>query len=117
MGMTNTGPAAADPAACICPADHDVHIGHTDECEAAWCAAADAIEAAAQDAPAPAPRALAGLIVEGDTIALTCPTRAAEVVLVEHDGIRVRWIVRDLATGSPATVTRLWGKFVPVVSR
>ena len=64
-----------------------------------------------------APRVLAGLIVEGDVIALTCPTRAAEVVLVEHDGIRVRWIVRDLATGTPATVTRLWGKSVAVVAR
>ena len=63
-----------------------------------------------------APRALAGLVVEGDVIALTCPTRAAEVVLVEHEGIRVRWIVRDLATGADATVTRLWGKSVPLAA-
>lgn len=57
----------------------------------------------------------AGIVVEGDVIALTAPKRAAQVLDVESlDERRVRWMVRDLATNKVVPVTRLRDKLVPI---
>lgn len=108
-GMTTTSrPVSLHKCECPIATTHQ----HTAECAGAWDSYTDALmawEAAEQLHQVPA----AG-IVEGDVIALRSPERQAEVVLAEEDGPRVRWIVRDLATGADATVTRLRTKRVPI---